>query len=121
LDKRLDAGMIDEVANLRTRYSVPDEVLERYGLEYRYISLYLQGKLEYASVRDQLLFAIRKFVKRQDIWFRKMERENVCIHWLLRGDEKAACELVNKFLDHQTLPEPAIKLSETFYGPRSSQ
>lgn len=120
LDKRLANGMIEEVQALREVYSVPDEVLERYGLEYRYISLYLQGKLEYAAMRDQLLFAIRKFVKRQDIWFRKMERENVCIHWLLRGNADAACDLVKKFLAHESLPEPAIKLSEIFYGPRSN-
>jgi tRNA dimethylallyltransferase len=116
LDSRLAEGMIDEVKNLHEVYGVSWEVLERYGLEYRYVSLYLQGKLDYKSMRDQLLYSIRKFVKRQDIWFRKMERENIDIHWVMRGNFDEARSLVEKFLAHEPLPDSPVKLSETFYG-----
>jgi tRNA dimethylallyltransferase len=116
LDARLAEGMIEEVKALHDIHSVPWETLERYGLEYRYVSLYLQGKLEYKAMRDQLLYSIRKFVKRQDIWFRKMERENINIHWLLHGNINEAKELTEKFLAHAPLPESFIKLSQTFYG-----
>ncbi len=121
LDSRLAEGMIDEVKKLHDFYGVAWEVLERYGLEYRYVSQYLQGKLELQEMRDQLLYGIRKFVKRQDIWFRKMERENINIQWVLRGDFNAAKLLVNKFLNHEPLEPSAIKLSETFYGIKSSK
>lgn len=116
LDERLQHGMIEEIKALHEVNAVPYENLERYGLEYKFVSLYLQNVLDYSAMRDQLLFAIRKFVKRQDIWFRKMEREGVNIHWLLRGDRAEAQMMVQKFLNGEALPESPIKLSETFYG-----
>ena len=116
LDARLAEGMTDEIRDLHEVYGVSWEALERYGLEYRYVSLYLQGVLDYQTMRDQLLYSIRKFVKRQDIWFRKMEREDINIHWVMRGDLEEARFLVEKFLAHEPLPESPIKLSETFYG-----
>ncbi len=121
LDARLQEGMIEEIRALHDEYHVPWEALERYGLEYRYVSLYLQGVMDYKSMRDKLLYSIRKFVKRQDIWFRKMERENINIHWLPRGDFAEAVELTKKFLAHEPLPESAIKLSETFYGKQAAE
>jgi tRNA dimethylallyltransferase len=116
LDARLQEGMIDEVRALHEKHLVPWEVLERYGLEYRYVSQYLQGLLDYDTMRNTLLFSIRKFVKRQDIWFRKMERENICIHWVKEGNVNEASDLCKRFLAGETLPESPIKLSETFYG-----
>jgi tRNA dimethylallyltransferase len=116
LDARLQEGMIDEVRNLHEQHQVPWEVLERYGLEYRYVSQYLQGVLDYETMRNTLLFSIRKFVKRQDIWFRKMERENICIHWVKEGNVNEAADLCKRFLAGEALPESPIKLSETFYG-----
>ena len=116
LDARLQEGMIEEVRNLHEQHQVPWEVLERYGLEYRYVSQYLQGVLDYETMRNTLLFSIRKFVKRQDIWFRKMERENICIHWVKEGNVNEAADLCKRFLAGETLPESPIKLSETFYG-----
>ncbi|MBE6381352.1 MAG: tRNA (adenosine(37)-N6)-dimethylallyltransferase MiaA [Lentisphaerae bacterium] len=116
LDERLHHGMIEEIRNLHEKYHVPYENLERYGLEYKFVSLYLQNVMDFATMRDQLLFAIRKFVKRQDIWFRKMEREGVNIHWLMRGNLSEAQSLVRKFLNNEDLPASPIKLSETFYG-----
>ena len=119
LDERLKNGMIGEIQSLHDIYGVAWEVLERYGLEYRYVSEYLQGKMDYESMRNTLLYRIRKFVKRQDIWFRKMEREGVNIHWLENGDFEQARSLTERFLKHEVLPESPIKLSEIFYGKKS--
>ena len=116
LDARLQEGMIEEVRDLHEKHLVPWEVLERYGLEYRYVSQYLQGLLDYDTMRNTLLFSIRKFVKRQDIWFRKMERENIAIHWVKDGNVDEAADLCKRFLAGEALPESPIKLSETFYG-----
>lgn len=71
LQARLDAGMIDEVAGLRAR-GVSDAFLERLGLEYRYILWYLTGKLSsQAELTDELGRAIKRFAKRQTIWFKR--------------------------------------------------
>jgi len=116
LDERLKNGMIEEIKALHDVHNVSFEALDRYGLEYRYVARYLQGLMDYQTMRNTLLYSIRKFVKRQDIWFRKMERENINIHWIPRGDINEAGELVRKFLAHQELPPSPIKLSEIFYG-----
>ena len=121
LDARLQEGMIDEISNLHENHAVPWEVLERYGLEYRHVSEYLQGKCDYETMRNTLLYSIRKFVKRQDIWFRKLEREGVDIHWVENGSVEAAAGLTEKFLKGESLPDSAIKLAETFYGNQTSK
>ncbi|MBR4810114.1 MAG: tRNA dimethylallyltransferase [Bacteroidales bacterium] len=80
LDARLQEGMIDEIKGLLDG-GVPPSVLLAYGLEYKYVTLYLQGELDYASMREKLAIAIHQFAKRQMTWFRGMERSGVVIHW----------------------------------------
>ena len=121
LDSRLQQGMIDEIKFLHDEKAVAWETLERYGLEYRHVSEYLQGKCDYVSMRNTLLYSIRKFVKRQDIWFRKLEREGVNIYWVENGNADVAADLTAKFLAGEVLPESKLKLSETFYGTQSSK
>lgn len=81
LRKRLDKGMIDEVKNLITR-GVPAETLIYYGLEYKFITLYLTGKISYEKMISDLEIAIHQFAKRQMTWFRGMERRGTLIHWI---------------------------------------
>ena len=82
LDARLQEGMIDEIRGLLDR-GAPASVLISYGLEYKYITLYLQGELDYATMRERLAIAIHQFAKRQMTWFRGMERSGTVIHWTL--------------------------------------
>ena len=119
LDARLEHGMVDEVKKLHDQ-GASWERLEFLGLEYRYLALYLQGKLTYQEMRDQLLIRIRKFAKRQDIWFRKMEREGLKIYWTGEDISLDPEDLVTRFLNNQTLPEPELYLKETFYGAKTS-
>jgi tRNA dimethylallyltransferase len=81
LHKRLKEGMIDEVKNILVRGISPDDLIY-YGLEYKYITLYLIGKLSRDEMEKQLNTAIHQFAKRQMTWFRKMEKEGSRIHWL---------------------------------------
>ena len=81
LDARLQEGMIDEIQGLLAR-GVPAERLLAYGLEYKYVTLYLQGALSYEQMRGQLATAIHQFAKRQMTWWRGMERSGVRIHWV---------------------------------------
>ncbi|MBO4905720.1 MAG: tRNA (adenosine(37)-N6)-dimethylallyltransferase MiaA [Bacteroidaceae bacterium] len=73
--------MVGEVQRLLDR-GVPAEALISYGLEYRYITLHLQGALSYDEMVSQLEIAIHQFAKRQMTWFRGMERRGVSIEWI---------------------------------------
>jgi tRNA dimethylallyltransferase len=81
LNKRLNAGMVDEVKKLLDE-GVSKEVLIYYGLEYKFITLYLTGKLGYGEMVNELEIAIHQFAKRQMTWFRGMERKGTIIHWI---------------------------------------
>jgi len=88
LHARLQSGMVEEVAALHQR-GVSWERLYHFGLEYRYISLYLQGLMSFDDMAKTLNTRIHQFAKRQDTWFRRMERLGVVIHWI-PGDDYAA-------------------------------
>ena len=81
LDARLQEGMVDEIRGL-LEGGVPAETLISYGLEYKFVTLYLQGALSYEEMRQQLATAIHQFAKRQMTWFRGMERSGTRIHWV---------------------------------------
>ncbi len=81
LDERFKSGMIEEVKHLLDSGIHPDNLIY-YGLEYKYITLYLLGKSSFSDMREKLNIAIHQFAKRQMTWFRKMEKEGTNIHWL---------------------------------------
>ncbi|MDE5812078.1 MAG: tRNA (adenosine(37)-N6)-dimethylallyltransferase MiaA [Muribaculaceae bacterium] len=81
LDQRLEAGMVDEVRRLIDSGVNPDDLIY-YGLEYKYLTLHVLGKLSYAEMHDQLEIAIHQFAKRQMTWFRGMERRGFKLHYL---------------------------------------
>ena len=81
LKARLEEGMVDEIAGLLKR-GIPAEDLIYYGLEYKYVTEYLIGKLSYDEMFRQLEIAIHQFAKRQMTWFRGMERRGFTIHWV---------------------------------------
>ena len=86
LRERLEAGMVEEVRSLLDGTSgsapVPAENLIYYGLEYKYLTLYIIGQLTYDEMVSQLEIAIHQFAKRQMTWFRGMERRGIHIHWI---------------------------------------
>jgi tRNA dimethylallyltransferase len=81
LHERLEAGMIEEVRRLLAQGLTPEDLIY-YGLEYKYITLYLTGELNYEEMTTQLEIAIHQFAKRQMTWFRGMERRGFKIHWI---------------------------------------
>ena len=90
--------MIEEVRALHAT-GVSWERLYYFGLEYRYIGLYLQGILDYQSMFQTLNTKIHQFAKRQETWFRRMERQGTVIHWLDGGDAAS----IQKIIDHKML------------------
>jgi tRNA dimethylallyltransferase len=81
LQQRLKEGMVEEVKGLLDSGLTPDD-LTYYGLEYKYLTLYLTGALTYDAMFEKLNIAIHQFAKRQMTWFRKMEKEGFEINWL---------------------------------------
>lgn len=78
---RLEEGMVDEVNNILATGVKPEDLIY-YGLEYKYLTLYVTGQLTYEEMVTQLEIAIHQFAKRQMTWFRGMERRGLKIHWL---------------------------------------
>ena len=74
-------GMVEEVQQLLDSGITPEKLIY-YGLEYKYITLYLKGQINYDEMFDKLNTAIHQFAKRQMTWFRRMERHGTVIHWL---------------------------------------
>lgn len=90
LRARLDEGMVDEVRAILATGVKPEDLIY-YGLEYKFLTLYIIGQLTYDEMISQLEIAIHQFAKRQMTWFRGMERRGLHIHWLdatLSTDEK---------------------------------
>ena len=79
LDARLEDGMVEEIKRLMNSVSAKDLIY--YGLEYKFVTLYITGELTYGQMREQLATAIHQFAKRQMTWFRGMERKGIHIHW----------------------------------------
>ena len=81
LRARLDEGMVDEVKRL-LESGIPPEDLLYYGLEYKFVTMYLTGGLSYDEMVVRLETAIHQFAKRQMTWFRGMERRGIEIEWI---------------------------------------
>ena len=81
LRQRLDNGMLDEIRQLLNQ-GIAAEDLIYYGLEYKYLTLHIIGKLSFDEMFRQLEIAIHQFAKRQMTWFRGMERRGFTIHWI---------------------------------------
>ena len=81
LQQRLDEGMADEIKRLMDSGISADDLIY-YGLEYKYVTLYVTGQLKYEEMFEQLYIAICQFAKRQMTWFRRMERLGMYIYWI---------------------------------------
>lgn len=81
LHERLDNGMVDEIRNLIASGVAPDDLIY-YGLEYKFLTQYVVGQIDYATMVGSLEIAIHQFAKRQMTWFRGMERRGFKIEWL---------------------------------------
>ncbi len=91
LRERLDGGMLAEVQSIHDS-GITWERLEKLGLEYRFCSEFLQGKIaSKEELFEGLFIAIRQFAKRQETWFRMMEKKGVEIHWLETGSKEERC------------------------------
>lgn len=81
LRARLEEGMVDEVKGIIDSGVKPEDLIY-YGLEYKFLTLYIIGELTYNEMVSQLEIAIHQFAKRQMTWFRGMERRGSTIHWI---------------------------------------
>ena len=90
LNARLKEGMIEEIQGILDKGIAPEDLIY-YGLEYKYVTLYITKHLTYKEMYSQLEIAIHQFAKRQMTWFRGMEKRGTHIHWInaeISMDEK---------------------------------
>ncbi len=95
LTERLQTGMIEEVKKLN-KYGIAWDKLDFFGLEYRYVSLYLQKKISYDDMFKKLNTRIHRFSKKQETWFRRMEKQGIQIHWINGDNYNAIKEIVER-------------------------
>lgn len=81
LRDRLNDGMIEEIQSILATGILPEDLIY-YGLEYKYVTLYVTGQMDYDTMVSELEIAIHQFAKRQMTWFRGMERRGFTIHWI---------------------------------------
>ena len=86
LRKRLDEGMCGEVERLLAEGIKPEDLIY-YGLEYKYVTLYVTGQITFDEMAQQLEITIHQFAKRQMTWFRGMERRGTPILWIRLGED----------------------------------
>lgn len=101
LQERLREGLVEEVDAL-LKEGISPEALLYYGLEYKFVTLYLTGRLSHKDMVEQLEVAIRQFSKRQITWFRGMERRGITIHWL---DASLSMEQKLAIIEHLLHPQ----------------
>ena len=95
LKERLNQGMIEEVMKLQES-GLTWTRLESFGLEYRFISRYLQKLITFEEMERRLNTAIHQFAKRQETWFRRMEKKGILINWITGNDYTLLKENVMK-------------------------
>jgi tRNA dimethylallyltransferase len=98
LKQRLEQGMISEVKALRES-GLTWSKLDNFGLEYRYIARYLQGQISYTEMFMKLNTGIHQFAKRQETWFRRMERKGIVINWITGDNYNLWKASVIKYLE----------------------
>jgi len=98
IDKRLDAGMIKEVEDLLKENKINHERLQKLGLEYKFISDYLQGNLTMDEFKERLYFAICHYAKRQKTWFKNSKNHIEWFDVLDEGFESKVFDRVEKFI-----------------------
>jgi tRNA dimethylallyltransferase len=96
LQQRLNDGLIEEVQQLLSK-GVSHKRLQMLGLEYKFVSEHLQGKLNREELEQKLLTAIIQYAKRQMTWFRKMEKEGVQIRWFRKEEWPTVFAEVSKY------------------------
>ncbi|MDR1054611.1 MAG: tRNA (adenosine(37)-N6)-dimethylallyltransferase MiaA [Prevotellaceae bacterium] len=113
LHERLKNGLIEEVEGLLQNGITPDDLFF-YGLEYKYLTLYITGQINYSKMVEYLNIAIHQFAKRQMTWFRGMERKGATIHWIdghLAMEEKI--EMILQVMYETENGKPKRQLSRT--------
>lgn len=97
LTQRLKSGMVEEVESLFKSGVSLDRML-LFGMEYKFIALYLKGEFSYEEMVENLKIAIHRLSKRQMTWFRGMERRGIAVQWIKNGNFEILDEFINKFI-----------------------
>lgn len=100
LRDRLQSGMIEEAQRLH-KAGLSWERFAYFGLEYKYLALHLQGRMSLREMEEELGRQIGRFAKRQETWFRRMEKQGVKIHWVAPGNHEEVLRVIASSLNHE--------------------
>jgi len=106
LEARLESGLIEEVRRLLDRGLDSDRLMQL-GLEYREVTAYLTGKKEYGQMAEDLRHGICRFARRQEIWFRGMERRGIPVSRIGPGDSELIRAGAGRWFEAKNIPRPA--------------
>jgi tRNA dimethylallyltransferase len=95
LEERLARGMIEEVERI-LQSGIRRDRFDLFGMEYRHVAAYLDGTVSRQEMVQNLRRAIHQLAKRQETWFRGMERRGIRLHWIDRADPGQAADIVRK-------------------------
>jgi tRNA dimethylallyltransferase len=95
LEERLARGMIEEVERI-LQSGIPRERFDLFGMEYKHVATCLNGTVSRKEMVKNLRYAIHQMAKRQETWFRGMERRGIATHWIDRADREQAREIVSR-------------------------
>lgn len=93
LQERLKQGMVEEVRRL-LQSGIPKERFSLFGMEYKHVASFIGGEVAYEVMIDQLRHSIHQLAKRQETWFRGMERRGIAVNWIDEADLESAMRIV---------------------------
>ena len=110
-----ELGLADTVGILRqpgvrTRYSSSGlgwERLALLGMEYRQVASHLRGEKSLADMTGDLLRDIHQLAKRQETYFRGMERRGLPVQWIGPDVDAAELERRHDLWKSRGYPRPA--------------
>ena len=105
LYSRIRNGLIKEVNKLYEYYKIPWEHIDSFGLEYRYVSQYIRKKIDFEQMIIILFSKIKKLIRTQNLWIRKLESKNIFFNKIINGNIKNTFNLINNFLFNEISQE----------------
>jgi tRNA dimethylallyltransferase len=111
LEQRLKQGMVDEVKRLLLS-GISEERFSLFGMEYKHVARYVKNEVTYKTMISELQNSIHQLAKRQETWFRGMEKRGIKMHWVPEADTGSAIDITDRYFkpvqqENKSIPQRA--------------
>lgn len=96
---RISRGLIDEIYKLNKYHGLDWDLIDSFGLEYRYVSKYVRREFIFCDMIEKLIAHIKKFIKTQELWMNNMVKNGLVINKIIHGDRNQIFELAYNFIN----------------------